>query len=163
MDLDKEELEATRDINKNYNTDLKIIIIELCKITKAINASYLLNNDAFLIKGNRDLGNLLEDTIYYLEKQSKEIEELNYIKRCFDYCVEQEKKWEDKIKAKIEELDKQEEDLQNSISDEEREEYSDANISWKLMDIQIRREVLQSLLEKYENEVKKCFIEKAGD
>ena len=63
-----------------------------------------------------------------IEKQSKEIEELNYIKRCFDYCVEQEnKKWDDKIKAKIEELDKEEEDLQNSISDEEREEYSDGN------------------------------------
>ena len=55
---------------------------------------------------------------------------------------------EEQIKAKIDELDKQEEDLQNSISNEEREEYSDANISWELMDIQIRREVLQSLLEK---------------
>lgn len=73
-ELDKEELEATRNINKNYNTDLKNIIIELCKITKAINASYLLNNDAFLIKGNRDLGNLLEDTIYCLETQDKAID-----------------------------------------------------------------------------------------
>lgn len=71
-DLDKEELEATRNINKNYNTDLKNIIIELCKITKAINASYLLNN-ALPIKGNRGLCNLLEDTIYYLEKQDKAI------------------------------------------------------------------------------------------
>ena len=48
------------------------------------------------------------DTIFnIIEKQSKEIEKINYIKRSFDYCVEQEnKKWEDKIKAKIEELEK---------------------------------------------------------
>lgn len=57
---------------------------------------------------------------------------------------------EDKIKAKIEEINKREQDLQNSINDKEREEYSDANISWKLMDIHIRREVLQSLLDKEE-------------
>ena len=72
-DLDKEELEATRNINKNYNTDLKNIIIEFCKITKAIHASYLLNDNALPIKGNRDLCNLLEDAIYYLEKQDKTI------------------------------------------------------------------------------------------
>lgn len=93
MDLDKEELEATRNINKNYNTDLKNIIIELCKITKAINASYLLNNNAFLIKGNRDLGNLLEDTIYYLEKQDKiineiadEMADIDYDYMCGNWC-----------------------------------------------------------------------------
>lgn len=52
-----------------------------------------------------------------------------------------------KIKDKIEELNKKEQELQNSVSNEEREEYSDANISWNLMDIEIRREVLQELLE----------------
>lgn len=72
-ELDKEELEATRNINKNYNTDLKNIIIELCKITKPINASYLLNDNSLTIKGNRDLCNLLENTIYCLEKQDKAI------------------------------------------------------------------------------------------
>ena len=106
-DSDKEELEATRNINKNYNTDLKNIIIELCKITKAINASYLLNNDGFLIMGNRELGNLLEDTIYYLEKQDKAINLL--VQNLIFYS----EKFDDKFK--------------------------------------------------YENEVKKCFIEKAGD
>lgn len=55
-----------------------------------------------------------------------------------------------KVKDKIEELDKKEQELQNSISVEEREEYSDANISWKLMDINIRRETLQKLLEEGE-------------
>ena len=47
----------------------------------------------------------IEIILNLIEKQSKEIEELNYIKRSFDYCVEQEnKKWKDKIKAKIEEV-----------------------------------------------------------
>lgn len=52
-----------------------------------------------------------------------------------------------KVKDKIEELNKKEQELQNSVSNEEREEYSDANISWNLMDVEIRREVLQELLE----------------
>ena len=54
---------------------------------------------------------------------------------------------EQKIKDKIEELNKKEQKLQNSISAEERDEYSDANISWDLMDINIKREVLQDLIE----------------
>lgn len=52
------------------------------------------------------------------------------------------------IEEELKELDKKEQELQNSISDEEREEYSDANISFGLMDIEIRRSVLQELLEK---------------
>ena len=53
-----------------------------------------------------------------------------------------------KVEEEIDKLNKKEKDLQNSISDEEREEYSDANISFDLMDIDIRRETLQSLLGK---------------
>ena len=56
-------------------------------------------------------------------------------------------KYEQKIKDKIEELNNQEQELQNSITEEEREEYSDANISFQLCDIEIRREVLQELLQ----------------
>ena len=56
--------------------------------------------------------------------------------------------WKSLIKEKIEELDKEEKELQDSISEEEREEYSDANISFELMDIEIRRSVLQELLER---------------
>ncbi len=52
-----------------------------------------------------------------------------------------------KVEEKIEELNKEEQELQNSISDKEREEYSDANISFDLMDIEIRRSVLEELLE----------------
>lgn len=51
------------------------------------------------------------------------------------------------IKETIEKLNREEQELQNSISDEEREEYSDASISFGLMDINIRREVLEELLE----------------
>lgn len=50
------------------------------------------------------------------------------------------------VEEKIEELDKEEKDLQDSISEEEREEYSDANISFNLMDIEIRRQALQEIL-----------------
>ena len=50
------------------------------------------------------------------------------------------------VEETIEELNKEEQELQNRISDEEREEYSDANISFELMDIEIRRRVLQELL-----------------
>lgn len=51
------------------------------------------------------------------------------------------------VEKKIEALDNKEKELQNSISAEEREEYSDANISFELMDIEIRKSVLQELLE----------------
>ena len=57
-----------------------------------------------------------------------------------------------KVKDKIEELDRKEQELQNSITEEEREEYSDANISFQLCDIEIRREVLQELLQEREDQ-----------
>lgn len=50
------------------------------------------------------------------------------------------------VEKNIEDLNKEEQELQDSISDEERKEYSDANISFLLMDIEIRRSTLQSLL-----------------
>lgn len=52
-----------------------------------------------------------------------------------------------KIKEKIEELNKEERGLRNSISAEEYAEYSDANISFDLMHIEIQRSVLQELME----------------
>ena len=55
-----------------------------------------------------------------------------------------------KIQDKLEELDKQEQELQNSITEEEREKYEDANISYLLCDIEIRREVLKELLQESE-------------
>lgn len=56
-----------------------------------------------------------------------------------------------KIQDKLEELDKQEQELQNSITEEEREKYEDANISYLLCDIEIRREVLKELLQESED------------
>ena len=56
-----------------------------------------------------------------------------------------------KIQDKIEELNNQEKELQNSITEEEREEYEDANISFLLCDIKIRREVLKELLQESED------------
>lgn len=51
------------------------------------------------------------------------------------------------VKEKMQELDKEEKEAQESISDEEREEYSDASIGYLLMNIETRRNVLQELLE----------------
>ena len=53
-----------------------------------------------------------------------------------------------KVEELLEKLDKEEQELQNSISDEEREEYSDAMISWELCDIDGKRKMLQELLKK---------------
>lgn len=118
-------------------------------------AIYIGDNYTFSQQGIRNLRENLRIVLPVIEKQSKELEQLKDIQQqiCNEELIEEKYVKENyvakgKIKAKIEVLDKQEEDLQNSISDEERKEYSDASISWELMDIQIRREVLQSLLEK---------------
>jgi hypothetical protein len=60
-----------------------------------------------------------------------------------------------KILNEIEKLNKKEKELQDSISQEEREEYSDAGISHLLMDIHIRREVLQDILKEEEKQSEK--------
>lgn len=51
-----------------------------------------------------------------------------------------------KILNELKLLDEEEKEAQNSISDEEREEHSDASISWLLMDIEIRRRCYKKLL-----------------
>lgn len=85
-----------------------------------------------------------------IEKLQKENEELKKLhiqdNKHLDFIMENSILIR-KVKSKIEELNKKEQKLQNSISAEEREEYSDANISWDLMDINIKREVLQDLIE----------------
>lgn len=82
----------------------------------------------------------------------EELENIEYIKRNFDYCLEQKIKEgiELKVKEKMQELDKEEKEAQESISNEEREEYSDASIGYLLMNIETRRNVLQELLEESE-------------
>lgn len=85
-----------------------------------------------------------------LREKVKELEEEN--KLILNSKVGVDLSYEDyipkqKIKDKIEKLNRKEQELQNSISEEEREEYEDANISYLLCDIEIRREVLQELLQ----------------
>ena len=89
-----------------------------------------------------------------LQKENKELEEINNELEAEKNEAIRRYNFESipvsLVEEKIEELNKKEQKLQNSISAEEREEYSDANISWDLMDINIKREVLQELIEESE-------------
>lgn len=83
--------------------------------------------------------------------KNKELEEKNKKKSIEIICYQEELENSipvSLVEETIEELNKKEQELQDSISDEEREEYSDANISYQLMDIEVKRSVLQELLEK---------------
>lgn len=94
-----------------------------------------------LINRNKELEEFI---IKYYDEIRKEYEGLiNH--KFIDYIPKS------KIKEKIEELDKEEQELQDSISDEEREEYSDASISWSLCDIETRRRCYKELLQEGEN------------
>lgn len=73
-------------------------------------------------------------------KQFGDLDNLNFEKYLNEFIPKQE------IKDKIKKLNEQEKELQNSISEKEREEYSDANISYFLCDIEVRRKTLQELL-----------------
>lgn len=113
-------------------------------------------------KNNKDKINKADELIYIQEtilsdykRVLKENEELKdrireHIVLISPYYVKENYIPVEKVKDKIEELNKKEQELQNSISAEERKDYSDANISWELMDINIRRETLQELLESEE-------------
>ena len=91
-----------------------------------------------------------------LRERIKELEEANKIfalegsKVRLSLYIKENYIPKQKIKDKIEELNRKEQELQNSITEEEREEYSDANISFLLCDIEIRREILEELLQESE-------------
>ena len=94
-----------------------------------------------------------------LDSQYIEYDDSDFAKFCKNHCediakiihyIKEESISKAVVEEKIEELDKEEKDLQDSISEEEREEYSDANISFNLMDIEIRRQALQEILNKGE-------------
>lgn len=90
-------------------------------------------------------------TVEHLIKAYKEIEEKNKKNLIEIICYQEELENSipvSLVEETIEGLNKEEQELQNSISNKEREEYSDANISFELMDIEIRRSVLQELLER---------------
>lgn len=83
-----------------------------------------------------------------LRQKIKELEDADLTTLYLNGIYDERNKWRQKVKSEIEKLNQEEQELQNSISDEEREEYSDASIGHLLMDIEIRRNVLQKLLEK---------------
>lgn len=105
-----------------------------------------------LIQRNKDLEQIEKEHKEENGRLREELEKIEYIKRNFDYCLEQKIKEgiELKVKEKMQELDKEEKEAQESISDEEREEYSDASIGYLLMNIETRRNVLEELLEESE-------------
>lgn len=105
-----------------------------------------------LIQRNKDLEEIEQEHKEENGRLREELENIEYIKRNFDYCLERKTKEgiELKVKEKMQELDKEEKEAQESISDEEREEYSDASIGYLLMNIETRRNVLQELLEESE-------------
>lgn len=128
--LDLEDLKSLKNILDNYN---------LIKISKEETEELLENRI-----------NQLEDTI--MEQDLELIGKEEYVKAAMGEIIEQyytanedciSKK---QIQDKIDELNKQEKELQSDISEEEREEYSDANIAFSLMHIEIQREVLEELL-----------------
>lgn len=102
-----------------------------------------------LIRGYRDIEEKLKITVAMLTKGTypSKNDENNFDKQFIP---------KSKIKEKIEELDKEEKDLQDNISDEEREEYSDATIGYGLMLIENQRRVLQELMED-KNEFREVF------
>ena len=99
-----------------------------------------------LIKGYRELEEELKREKIWRIRLEKENEDTcnevnnNYIRKSLVIP-------KSKIKEKIEEINEEEKELQNTISDKEREEYSDANIGYGLMVIENKRQVLQELLE----------------
>ena len=125
-DLDTDSIAIETALSMLEEKDQKIIDIQnkICKYCE-------------LLSGDREI---LEEDKETLKKLH--IQDNNKLDFVMKHCI-----LEQKIKDKIEELNQKEQKLQNSISAEEREEYSDANISWDLMDINIKREVLQDLIE----------------
>lgn len=99
----------------------------------------------------------LDDIVYYLGKQcnfeyGQQVGES--ILKLIKY-IKEESIPRAVVEDMLEKLDKEEKDSQDSISEEEREEYSDANISFILMNIEIRRQVLQEILTKGEKQYAK--------
>ena len=126
---------------------------ELSKqIMENLNSGIIFKYINTLEERNKDLEQIEKEHKKENGRLREELENIEYIKRNFDYCLEQKIKEgiELKVKEKMQELDKEEKEAQESISDEEREEYSDASIGYLLMNIETRRQALQELLEENE-------------
>ena len=107
------------------------------------------------LKGDKIYDTELDNAVKNLIARNKELEGIKnskldkYLHNNLWICKDLAENYihKSKIKEKIEELDKEEKEAQDSISNEEREQYSDANIGYLLMDIETRRKVLQELLD----------------
>lgn len=117
---------------------------------KELEGSYELHNREWAKSILQEMKNSLEHLIKAYKEQQEENETLkNIVSEIFNSeDVTDNFIPVSLVEETIEELDKEEKELQDSITEEEREEYSDANISFELMDIEIRRSILQELLEK---------------
>ena len=153
FDLDEDELRATREMHKLSDKNVAKIEDDINKLNK-----FCEYEDAVV---------LCEEALYEIQEaierilsergqdkaRIKELEEANKIfalegsKVRLSLYIKENYIPIQKIQDKIEELNNQEKELQNSITEEEREEYEDANISFLLCDIEIRREVLKELLQ----------------
>ena len=153
FDLDDDELRATREMHKLSDKNVASIDDDINKLNK-----FCEYEDAVV---------LCEEALYEIQEaierilsergqdkaRIKELEEANKIfalegsKVRLSLYIKENYIPIQKIQDKIEELNNQEKELQNSITEEEREEYEDANISFLLCDIEIRREVLKELLQ----------------
>ena len=153
FDLDEDELRATREMHKLSDKNVAKIDDDINKLNK-----FCEYEDAVV---------LCEEALYEIQEaierilsergqdkaRIKELEEANKIfalegsKVRLSLYIKENYIPIQKIQDKIEELNNQEKELQNSITEEEREEYEDANISFLLCDIEIRREVLKELLQ----------------
>lgn len=153
FDLDDDELRATREMHKLSEKNVAKIDDDINKLNK-----FCEYEDAVV---------LCEEALYEIQEaierilsergqdkaRIKELEEANKIfalegsKERLSLYIKENYIPIQKIQDKIEELNNQEKELQNSITEEEREEYEDANISFLLCDIEIRREVLKELLQ----------------
>ena len=149
--MNEEEKKALKVINARTRRLLDELEIEKEDMSDEPKIAYLMQE----IRANKTILNLIEK----LQKENEELKEIyrsekkmknEYIKLYQDLLLKENVIPTQNVKDRIEKLDKKEQKLQKSISSEEREEYSDANISWSLMDINIRREVLQELIEERE-------------
>lgn len=141
----EEAIERLEYIDRTYSYNNHYCIWDLKYIETLLSEYKRLKQENEELKGRKQNIEpvLIGNKMYFIDKGLYE-DLLNDIKN--NYIPVQ------KVKDKIEELTKEEQELQNSISKEEREEYSDANISYGLMNIDIRRSVLKELLEESEEQ-----------
>ena len=155
FDLDEDELRATREMHKLSD---KNVAHEEIMTKEAFDE--LIDNlevvEKLTLYGRKAIKYHVKKMQQQIDEKDKKIQELEEANKIFalegskvrlSLYIKENYIPIQKIQDKIEELNNQEKELQNSITEEEREEYEDANISFLLCNIEIRREVLKELLQ----------------